>query len=679
MAVPILRKYGDVMKKLVTKVSSVLISALLLTLAACSAQENPQQTDTTENTQQNESVHNIIKSDSLYVKKIDNLPEDFIMGCDISTVISEENSGVRYYDYDGNEADLFSVLKASGVNYVRVRVWNDPKDENGNGYGGGNCDIETACLIGKRAADAGLKLLVDFHYSDFWADPTKQMVPKAWEGMEIEEKKEAVYEYTKDCLNKLNEAGADIGMVQVGNETNGKMCGEKIWMNIYYLMDAGSRAVREMNPDALVAVHFTNPETVDRMLNYSSKLYYYKLDYDVFALSYYPYWHGSLENLTSVMKEISEKYGKKVMIAETSYAYTLENGDDQGNTIGDVINYEKHYPISVQGQSREIADVIEAVCNVGESGIGVFYWEPAWIPVPGESWEERNELWEKYGSGWASSYSAAYDPDDAGLYYGGCAWENQALFDFEGKPLESLKTFGLVYTGNTVDLVPDAIKDSEMIVRLGEKIVLPETVSAIYNDGSEKDIPVEWESADLEAMTNGEPAAYTVNGTSDGMPTVCRISMVEANYCENYSFEDADRSMWIIENPDEKTTQIDYQQKAMDAVTGEYSLHFWGEKGTCFNAYQEIKNLSPGRYSLTASVQGGFSGSDDSQNIYIYCNVNGTEYMAKGEMNGWVVWSNPKIDEIEIPENAEVTIGIHVEAGEQSWGTVDDFLLNPLK
>ena len=679
MAVPILRKYGDVMKKLVTKVSSVLLSALMLTLAACSAQENPQQTDTTENTQQNESVHNIIKSDSLYVKKIDNLPEDFIMGCDISTVISEENSGVKYYDYDGNEADLFSVLKASGVNYVRVRVWNDPKDENGNGYGGGNCDIETACLIGKRAADAGLKLLVDFHYSDFWADPTKQMVPKAWEGMEIEEKKEAVYEYTKDCLNKLNEAGADIGMVQVGNETNGKMCGEKIWMNIYYLMDAGSRAVREMNPDALVAVHFTNPETVDRIQNYSSKLDYYKLDYDVFALSYYPYWHGSLENLTSVMKEISEKYGKKVMIAETSYAYTLENGDDQGNTIGDVINYEKHYPISVQGQSREIADVIEAVCNVGESGIGVFYWEPAWIPVPGESWEERNELWEKYGSGWASSYSAAYDPDDAGLYYGGCAWENQALFDFEGKPLESLKTFGLVYTGNEVDLVPDAIKDSEMIVRLGEKSVLPETVSAIYNDGSEKDIPVEWESADLEAMTNGEPAAYTVNGTADGMPTVCRISMVEANYCENYSFEDADRSMWIIENPDEKTTQIDYQQKAMDAVTGEYSLHFWGEKGTCFNAYQEIKNLSPGRYSLTASVQGGFSGSDDSQNIYIYCNVNGTEYTAKGEMSGWVVWSNPKIDEIEIPENAEVIIGIHVEAGEQSWGTVDDFLLNPLK
>lgn len=649
------------MKKLAVKAASLLLAALIPTLSACTGQGKT------------------LKSDTLYVEKIDNLSEDFIMGCDVSTVISLENSGVKYYDYDGKEADLFSVLKESGVNYVRVRVWNDPKDENGNGYGGGNCDIATACEIGRRAAEAGLKLLVDFHYSDFWADPSKQQAPKAWEGMEIEEKSEAVYEYTKSCLKQLNEAGADIGMVQVGNETNGKMCGEKIWMNIYYLMDAGSRAIREMNPDALVAVHFTNPETVDRIQNYASKLKYYELDYDVFALSYYPYWHGSLENLTSVMSEISETYGKKVMVAETSYAYTLEDGDGQGNTIGDVVNYEKHYPISVQGQSREIADVIQAVANVGESGIGVFYWEPAWIPVPGESWEERNPLWEQYGSGWASSYSASYDPDDAGLYYGGCAWENQALFDFDGKPLESLKTFGLVRTGNFVEPVPDAIRDTEMIIRLGEKITLPETVSAIYTDGSEKDIAVEWESADLDAMTNGKPSAYTINGTADGMATVCRISMVEANYCDNYSFEDADRSMWIIENVNDITTQIDYQQKAMDAVTGEYSLHFWGEKGTCFNASQKITGLAAGKYSLAASIQGGFSGSDDSQNIYVYCIVNGTEYTASGEITGWVVWSNPKIPEIDIPENADVTIGIHVEAGEQSWGTIDDILLNPVK
>ena len=626
--------------------------------------------------------HKAIPSDTLYVKKIDGLSDDFIMGCDISSVISLENSGVKFYDYDGNENDLFDTLAKSGINYIRVRIWNDPYDADGNGYGGGNCDIETACKIGKRAADAGMKLLADFHYSDFWADPSKQMCPKAWEGMEIEEKKEALYEYTKDCLTKLKEAGADVGMVQLGNETNGKMSGEKIWMNIYYLMDAGSRATREVLPDALVAVHFTNPESSDNMLNYASKLNYYKLDYDVFASSYYPYWHGTLENLTSVLKTVSETYGKKVMVAETSYAYTLEDGDGNGNSIGEVVNYEKKYPISVQGQSRELADVIEAVTNVGDSGIGVFWWEAAWLPVPGESWEERSELWEKYGSGWASSYSAEYDPDDAGKYYGGCAWENQAMFGFDGKPLESLKTWSLVRTGNEVPLVPDAIKDSEIMVKLGEPIVLPAKASAIYNDGSEQELDVEWEPADLEAMTNGEPETYTIKGTAGGMDTVCRVAMVDANYVLNYSFEDEDRDMWQIENISDKTTQIDYQKKALDAVTGDYALHFWGEKATEFRASQTVTEIPAGTYSLTASVQGGIDGSDDAQDIYIFAYTNDDEagmLKASAELSGYAVWQHPKVTDIVVNEGDTVHVGVYVKAGAGSWGTIDDFMLNPQK
>ena len=194
---------------------------------------------------------------TLYVKKVENLPEDFIFGMDVSSVIAEENSGVKYYDFDGNEADLFRVLADNGINYIRVRVWNNPWDADGNGFGGGNCDIANAVEIGKRATAAGQKLLVDFHYSDFWADPGKQMVPRAWKGMEIEEKTEAVYEYTKDCLMQLKEAGVDVGMVQTGNETNGALCGETIWFNIQYLMQAGARATREVSTSlkALGMVH----------------------------------------------------------------------------------------------------------------------------------------------------------------------------------------------------------------------------------------------------------------------------------------------------------------------------------------------------------------------------------------------------------------------------------------
>ncbi len=649
------------MNYLLKKLVLPLVSASMLLMSSCSAGVSPD------------------KSDTLYVEKVENLSDDFIMGCDISSVVSLEKSGVKFYDYSGNEGDIFKTLADSGVNYIRVRVWNDPFDASGNSYGGGANDIQTACEIGRRAAENGMKLLVDFHYSDFWADPSKQMTPKAWEGMAIEDKANALYEYTKESLTKIKSAGADIGMVQVGNETNGKMCGEKIWMNIYYLMDAGSRAIREVVPEALVAVHFTNPESVDNMLNYASKLDYYKLDYDVFASSYYPYWHGTTENLTSVLSEISKTYNKKVMVAEISYAYTLENGDQQGNSIGDEVNYEKPYPFTVQGQSRAVVDVIKAVADIGESGLGVFYWEPAWIGVPGDSWEEQSALWEQHGSGWASSFATEYDPDDAGVYYGGSSWDNQAMFSFDGKPLESLKTFKLVRTGNEIEAKPDAIKDSELIVRLGEQVVLPETVSAIYTDGSEKDIAVEWENADLDAMTNGSVAKYTVNGMADGMTTTCYISMVEANYADNYSFEDNDRTMWVIENTDNKTTEINFQQKSMDAVTGEYSVHFWGETGTDFELTQDIKSLSAGKYSLTMSIQGGFDTADTTQNIYIFCKVNGKEYTAPTEITEWINWHTPVISDIEVPENAEVTIGIHVEAAAGSWGSIDDVLLNPVK
>ena len=677
---------------IVRKLCAAAAAASVVIAAGCSgsapAQTETQQTGENAQTQESASREVNVTSDTLYVKKVEGLAEDFILGADISSVLALEKSGVKFYDYDGNENDLFDTLAQSGVNYVRVRVWNDPYDGSGNGYGGGNCDIDAACEIGKRAADAGLKLLVDFHYSDFWADPGKQMCPKAWVGMEIEEKKQALYEYTKDCLAKLKAAGADVGMVQLGNETNGKMCGEKIWMNIYYLMAEGSRAVREELPDALVAVHFTNPESKDNMLKYASKLAYYDLDYDVFASSYYPYWHGTLDNLTAVLGEISQTYGKKVMVAETSYAYTLDDGDGSGNSIGDVVNYEKPYPFTVQGQSRELRDIVEAVANVGDSGIGVFWWEPAWLPVPGESREERSALWEKYGSGWASSFAAEYDPDDAGIYYGGSSWENQAMFDFSGKPLESLKTWALVRTGNEIAPTVDALMDAEITVKLGEPIKLPETVSAVNTDGSSEQVAVEWESADLDAWTNGEPANYTLSGKAGGMDAVCRVHMVDANYAENYSFEDEDRSMWTIENISDKTMQIDYQKKALDAVTGDYALHFWGENGTEFRAYETVTGLPAGKYTLTASIQGGIDSGDTEQDIYIFAYAHPADdsgtmqaamQTAHAELSGYAHWQEPKVRDITVNDGEAVTIGVYVKAGNSSWGTIDDFLLNPQK
>ena len=369
-----------------------------------------------------------------------NLPEDFIFGMDASCVPALEKSGVKYYNFEGVEQDVFKTLSENGIDSIRVRVWNHPYDENGNGYGGGNCDIQNALAIGKRATQYGMKLLVDFHYSDFWADPGKQMPPKAWQGMAVEEKSQALYLYTKESLQLLKDNGVDVVMVQVGNETNGKLCGETDWENICALMTSGSKAVREIFPDAQVAVHFTNPEKAGTYRLYAQHLDAYAVDYDVFASSYYPYWHGTLENLSKVLTEISQGYGKKVMIAETSYAYTPENSDFWNNTISSDSQVAKPFEYSIAGQTSFLRELTKTAAEI-PGCIGIFYWEGTWISVGQNSKEENSKRWEQYGSGWASSYSAEYDPADAGQWYGGCAVENQALFDKNGKPLATLEIF----------------------------------------------------------------------------------------------------------------------------------------------------------------------------------------------------------------------------------------------
>ena len=395
----------------------------------------------------------MIHEDSiLHIQKVENIPDNFIMGMDASCVPALEESGVKYYDHDGAERDIYEILSDNGINYIRVRIWNDPFDAKGRGYGGGNCDIENAVKVGERATEFGMKLLVNFHYSDFWADPSKQMLPKAWQGFSIEEKAKAVYEYTKDCLIRLTDAGVDIGMVQIGNETNGVLCDESAeeeggWERITRLMSAGSKAVREICPDSLVVIHVSNPEKIGTYEEYGRQLDINGVDYDVFASSYYPFWHGSLDNLANLLNHISDTYGKKVMIAETSYAYTPDDSDFFANTIGNGFGCVDGYPFTQQGQAKHIRDLIDMVVNKANAGIGVFYWEGTWISVGGSSYEENLSLWQKFGSGWATSYAGEYDTKDAGQWYGGCAVENQALFDERGRALESLKIFNLVKTG----------------------------------------------------------------------------------------------------------------------------------------------------------------------------------------------------------------------------------------
>lgn len=615
-----------------------------------------------------------VLSDSLYVGKVDNMPEDFIMGMDASCVPSLEASGVKYCDHDGKEKDVYEILSENGINYIRVRIWNDPFDKDGNGYGGGNCDISNAIEVGKRATRYGMKLLVNFHYSDFWADPAKQMAPKAWKGMSLDEKIDALYEYTKDCLQMLVDEGINVGMVQIGNETTGKMCDETKWASISKLMSAGSKAVREICPDALVAVHFTNPEKVTNYESYSANLDYYGVDYDVFASSYYPAWHGTMENLATVLNKVANQYGKKTMIIETAYANTTEDTDFYTNGGLDGL---KEYPFSEQGQANHIRELTNVAVNQMKNCIGICYWEGTWISVGGESWEENSALWEKYGSGWASSFAGEYDPDDAGQWYGGCSVDNQAFFDADGKARESLKVFALVRTGNIVELKADAIEDTNLILDINGDIVVPDKVYAIMNDNSRVAVDVIWNDIDYDTMKNSGPAKYVVFGKAGGMDAVCYISMVEYNYLINGSFEDdLTGTGWTTDYP-KKLNELKVMDKVGDSLTGTKHFHFWSAESVEFNLEQEVSGLKSGKYKYSLSTMGGDMGQ---YTAYIYVKINGNIVDKKdATFTEWDQWFTSEFIEFDYSEGDSIVVGIYVKAAAGAWGSIDDAMLNSVK
>lgn len=628
---------------------------------------------------------------NLYVEKVEGIGEDFITGADISSYLSEIESGVIYYDFDGNELDnqgFFDFLEQCGVNYVRIRVWNDPYDENGNGYGGGNNDLAKAIEMGQYTTNAGMKVLIDFHFSDFWADPAKQNVPKAWSDMTVAERTEAIAEYTTESLEALLDADVDVGMVQIGNETTGSgFCGTTDWEEMAAMFDAGCDAAHEVadsyDTEILTAIHFTNPES-GSYATYAANLNTYDVSYDVFASSYYPYWHGTLLNLKSELSAIANKYDKKVMVAETSWAYTLEDGDGHSNTIGSEEDVGiDDYEISIQGQ----ADVIRGIANVIagiNGGIGMFYWEPAWIPVQVyegsdsekmEILEQNRDIWETYGSGWASSFASDYD-EDAASWYGGSAVDNQALFDFYGNPLESLNIYNYIRTGTNAPIVISSIKVDDVMFEYEEEITLPEKATVKYNNHTSTGVEVTWDEDALADAISSGAGTYTMTGTVnvDGTDydVSCNLTINAENLISNYGFEEGDTA-WTIETDYDDCVGI--RMESNNLRTGEYCLHFWDDEDFSYTVYQTV-SVSAGTYTLSAYVQGGDNAASDTFTLYAI--VDGEEYSTDATLSGWQVFDNPEITDIVVPEATEITVGVKVTASSGAWGAWDDFSLIPV-
>lgn len=625
-----------------------------------------------------------INNAEITVKKVDNLSDDFALGTDISTIHSIYESGANCKDYNGNrlsEAQFFSFLKENGVNWVRIRVWNDPYNANGKGYGGGNIDINAAVTMGKLATDAGLKVLIDFHYSDFWADPSKQQAPKAWANYTVDQKANAVNTFTKTSLTTLKNAGVNVKMVQIGNETNGKICGESGFSNMSKIFNAGSSAVREVFSDALVALHFTDPQDSGKQAGYAQSLSDNNVDYDVFASSYYPFWHGSLSNLKSVLGGIAATYNKKVMVAETSYAWTLEDGDGHENTVRVGTNDNVSdciYPYTVEGQAAWVRDVVDTVNSI-DNGIGVFYWEAAWIPVgnyatstnKAATLASNKAKWEQYGSGWASSYSAEYDPNDAGKWYGGSSIDNQAFFDFDGKAINSLKVYKYMSTGsrqaavtaNAVESVSIEVYDSS---DLTNSVInaLPTSVNVTLSDMSTVTDSVTWNTSDINKITG--VGTYTVKGalgTYSSFTTSCTVTVKPQNIltnAEDPSFENGGNG-WTFEGVGSVTGK--------DPHDGVKSFHYWNESAGETKAYRTV-TLPAGTYTFKAYSQGLANDTG-----YIYLSYDNTTLKGEYTLNGWNVWQEPTIKNFTLTKENEIEIGIVANYQAEGWGSVDDLYI----
>ena len=648
-----------------------------------------------------------VASDSLYVKKVENLNPDFYCGMDLSSLLSLEAGGTKFYNFQGQEEDILKVVADNGVNLVRVRVWNNPYDAEGNGYGGGNCTINTALEIGKRATRYGVGLLVDFHYSDFWADPSRQTAPKAWKNMSVDAKANALYTYTLESLNTLKDNNVDVKMVQVGNETNNFMlAGERGITNFAKLVNKGYDAVKAVYPKAEVAVHFTNPEKRG-YLQIAEQMEEAGVKYDVFGSSYYPFFHGTLANLKTQLSKPIE-FGKKVMVMETQYAFTDEDTDECGNQFDSKGNYPRNYPVTIAGQSncyRDVCDVVASLKN--NAGIGVCWWEGAWITASpqrsgesdGDHWTRLEQMWSRYGSGWASKYAYEYDthapqPSEWGHFSAGTVVDNQAFFDKNGKPNESLKVFNLIKYGNDAPEYLDGVADKDVEFMVNEEIVLPTQIDGIYNTDERKPVDVTWEQVDFDDLKRQGPGTYDINGTvTVGQNTyhpVCHLTLKVANYVLNGSFEDG-AVHWTLENKltDPFTAGTYYamitNQNSNNPITGDWSVHAYSaSKHIKFTVEQQVaafdaqKTLKL-RYAVTGGVKDGIEVTEANCKQYVdfYAYLLEDDVQVQ-KIDGYITkWGNKysfEATDIVVKPGKTYKVGISCEAN--MTGNAPDFWID---
>ena len=596
---------------------------------------------------------------------------EFIKGMDLSSLEAVLDSGAVFYDENGNAIqDVLSYLAdEKQVNYVRLRVWNNPTT---SFDAGDYCSPEHTVEMAKRIKAAGMKLLIDFHYSDSWADPASQTKPAAWQNLSYPELVNAVHDFTADVLNDLKDAGAYPDMVQVGNEISGGM----LWQDGYIdnisqlaeLLNSGIRAVRETTPAGQytkIMIHLAEGGDQDRFEYFFDSITANGVtDFDVIGMSYYAYWHGSLQQLKSNMNNIVSRYGKEVVVAETSYPFTYYDADSTENQIGQSDTDLAGLPASVANQRLMTEMTFNTVATVDNGkGLGVFYWEPLWIAV-----------------------------DGVGVTKGeGNEWDNQILFDSNHRALDSINAFLFDAAAASVNNAKHVIVYSpdDMIVQVDScnnlTEALPATVDVLRYNGTIEKLPVTWNGAGSVDMS--VVADYTFTGTVYGADPLSGVTLavptlkvsVQRNLIRNPGFEDCDNTLdWKV-NVIKGDAGIITNGVDSYAYSGTGSFQYWDDNDFCVELSQTVDVIPGHSYDFSVWAQGTWDYIDYDQSYFFvrYTNADGTE-TTLGTVEllnaNYSWWNQFEITGIRIPQGVDqVTVGGRVTGRANGYGTWDDF------
>ena len=588
---------------------------------------------------------------AVQVNPIENLSTDFIKGADVSIMPELERNGTIFYD-NGIEQDGLTILKNHGVNWIRVRIWNNPYVVGPEGVGGGNTDEAKAIEMAKRAKALGMKVLVDFHYSDFWVDPGQQKKPDAWKNDSGDKLVDDVYAYTAKVMQDFNAQGVTPDMVQVGNELNNGMLWPEAQLTednpngykfLAKLLNAGLQAVHDNDKDNKVKtmIHLAGVDVNLYHTFFDNLIVKNKVnDFDIIGMSFYPFWHGTMDDLKNTMNDVSAKYNKDVIAVETAFGYTLEDADFEKNNFGTNEEKVSGYKATVQGQATGLRDVMATVASVNDNrGLGIFYWAPDWV------------INEKVG--WKSNG-------------GGNGWDNLTLFDTKGNALESMDTFNLVSDPNNQYIEPQVTTINTVDVKdvsLYSNVDLPQTVGVVYSNDAVKNMSVKW---DVAKPIFAKPGNYTISGTVEGLAQKA-IANIEVknkmNLVLNGNFENETLNGWDIVG-DSSAINLAWNQ---GDVRDKCAMHYWNNKPFNVIIKQKLKGLSDGKYTLSCWTQGNGLASK----YQLFVKQNGVEMTTDIKDDGWNRWHQTSIKNIEV-KNGEVEIGFILNGRPDTWGSIDD-------